>query len=288
MAIKLRYAGLFLTSLASCYGATMHLLDENEISAKKVEFITQADQTNATMQPSKQKVSAFMDDHRIQIGANYTYCWITPEENSTLDGSLGGAQGIYEYRPIGSVYTGVAFSYKGGKTTNSVGSRSLQDFNPQMRIGYTCPTWKYADRFTLFTGVGARYMAETVTVGSISVDFDYTTFYIPLGFLYEQKIVNHFSIGCNFQWMPQVFPTVKISPLGGTRWDLTYQLANFLIEIPFIISTDDDRFFVSINPFFESWRDGKSTAVTLTNLALNLPGNKYLFTGVNVNFGYCF
>lgn len=288
MASKPNFLLLSLVSLSFCYGEASNILNKKEITAQATELFAQADQYNSTMQPEKKQQSAFMDDNRIQVGANYTYCWFEAGDSSTLDGSLGGAQAMYEYRPIGSVYTGLAFNYRIGKTKNDAGSRSLQDFNQQMRIGYTCPTWKYADRFTFFTGVGARYMPETVSVGSTSVDFDYTTFYIPLGFLYEQKVVEHFSIGCNFQWMPQVFPTVRISPLSGTRWELTYQLPNFFVEVPFIISTSDDRFFVSINPFFEYWRDGKSTAKTLTNLTLSLPGNSYIFTGANVNFGYCF
>ena len=103
-----------------------------------------------------------------------------------------------------------------------------------------------------------------------------------------------FSLGVNFQWMPQVFPTVLISPLSGTHWSLTYKLNNFFVEVPFKITAYSSRLFVTIAPFFEIWHDGKSTAETTdgyggpVGLVLGLPGNRYLFTGVNVNFGTSF
>lgn len=227
-------------------------------------------------------------DHRAQIGGNYTYAWITPEGNSTTTGSLGGVQALYEYRPLWSVYLGGAFSYRIGSTSNDVTTRELQDFNPQMRVGYTLAKEDSWCRLALFTGLGARYLAEVVTVGQNSLDFDYTEFYVPVGFLLEKEISAHFSIGCNFQWMPQIFPMVFIEPLTGARWDLVYQLANFFVEVPFKVSLCGDRYGLSINPFFETWRDGASTAETLTGLTLALPGNTYLFTGVNVNAVFSF
>ncbi len=227
-------------------------------------------------------------DQRVQIGGNYAYCWITPEGSDTVSGNLGGAQGIYEYRPVGSIYAGAAFTYRIGTTENDAGTRELQDFNPQARLGYTFNKQNFVDRFSLFTGVGARYMAETVTVGSASLDFDYTTFYVPVGFSLERAVTDCFLIGCNFQWMPQVFPMVRIDLLDGAEWDLTYQLLDFFVEVPLTFTTCDRRFALSISPFFETWRDGESTAETLTHLTLSLPGNKYLFAGVNVNLGFLF
>lgn len=228
-------------------------------------------------------------DHRIQIGGNYTYAWITPQDNPTTTGSLGGVIGIYEYRPLESVYAGAAFSYRIGTTTDDVGSRELQDFNPQGRVGYTfADVYNTVDRFTLFSGFGVRYMGEIVTLGTATLDLNYTTLYIPVGFLLEHSINDDVSIGCNFQWMPQVLPMVRLIPLNGAEWDLTLQLLNFCVEIPITMTLCEDRYTLSINPFFETWRDGESTAETLTGLTLGLPGNTYFFTGVNVNFGFNF
>lgn len=230
-------------------------------------------------------------DQRAQIGGSYTYSWITPDGSSTTSGSLGGVQAIYEYRPLDFIYAGTAFHYRIGSTSNDATTRTLQDFNPQARIGYTFSqphSPGSENRCTLFTGFGGRYMAEKVTVGAASLDFDYTTFYVPVGFLLEKKFSSHFSLGCNFQWMPQVLPMVRIDLLDGAQWDITKQFLNFFVEIPLIVSLCGGQYAMSICPYFESWRDGSSTAETLTNLSLNLPGNKYLFTGVNVNFLFSF
>lgn len=227
--------------------------------------------------------------HRFEIGANYTYAWVTPQTSDSVKGSMGGAQALYEYRPLDSAYVGCGLNYRIGTPDNDVGKRKLQDVNSQLRVGYTfAKEMVGSDYFTLFTGVGARYMPEKVTVGTASLDVNYVTFYVPVGFLAEHHISPHFTMGLNFQWMPQVFPTVSLEPLGGARWDLKYQLPNFFVEVPFKYTSRDQVYALSINPFFEAWRDGKSTAETLTHLLLALPGNRYIFVGVNVNFDYSF
>ena len=235
------------------------------------------------------KQCAIESPQRFQVGGTYSYSWITPSGNATTRGNLGGVQAIYEYRPLSFVYAGAAFNWRAGKTKyHSTSTRTLEDFNLQERIGYTFGSpWR--SRFTVFTGIGARYMAEKVTISSTSIKFDYTEFYAPLGFLLEKEFGSAFSIGCNFQWMPQIFPMVKIKPLNGARWDLTYQLPNFAVDVPFKIAMGKQRqFAVIIDPFFEYWRNGHTTAKTSRGLALNLPGNKYLFAGVNVNLAFSF
>lgn len=233
--------------------------------------------------------------HRIEIGGNYTYAWITPEGNPTTSGNLGGAQFLYEYCPPRSIYAAVAFSWRTGDTESSpTASRSLQDFNIQERIGYTLSFSRYQTRATLFSGIGARYLPETVTVGTASVEFDYAEFYVPVGCLLEKQFNSYFSFGVNFQWMPHIFPTVRIDPLSGTHWDLTYQLNNFFIEVPFKFTNCSNRFYLTLAPFFELWHDGESTAAATNGVGgpvgavLGLPSNTYLFTGVNVNLGATF
>jgi hypothetical protein len=277
---------MLLAGPALCLAADS--LIENPVSSHSGDFIDHSCDVSYRDSCMEEQQPACGYDQRLQIGGNYTYCWISPEGSSTVSGNLGGAQGIYEYRPLESIYAGAAFSYRIGTTSNDIGTRKLQDFNPQARVGYTFSNANIVDRLSVFTGFGARYMAETVSIGSASLDFDYTTFYVPLGFLLERTVVNHFLIGCNFQWMPQVLPMVRIDLLDGAQWDLTYQLLNFFVEVPFTFSACDDRYTISICPYFETWRDGASTAETLTALTLSLPGNKYIFTGVNVNFGFSY
>ncbi len=225
---------------------------------------------------------------RFQLGGNYTYAWVTPEGSPTTQGSLGGAQAIYEYRPLDNLYAGVAFAWRMGDTSKRAGERSLLDFDIQERIGYTYSELFLCDsRFTFFTGFGCRYLGEDVSFGASSVDFNYTEFYIPVGFLFEKRKNSTFAYGVNVQWMPQVLPMVQIVPLDGARWILKKELLNFSVDIPLTFYWSDCT-SITFDPFFQSWRDGHTTAKTITGLALGLPGNKYLFAGVNVNFAKSF
>lgn len=228
------------------------------------------------------------DDFRIQVGGNYTYAWITPSGNPTVSGNLGGAVALFEYRPLNSVYTGVSFAYHQGTTKGEGIDRTLLDFDTQERIGYTVGS-QIGDksRVALFTGFGGRYMGEKVTAGTASIKFNYVQFYVPVGFLFENQVSSWFSWGLNAQWKPQIFPTVNIVPLDGARWILTKKLNNFLVDVPlsFFVS---DQFSIVVDPFYELWHDGHSTAETITGLVLGLPGNKYTFAGVNVNLSWSF
>lgn len=226
---------------------------------------------------------------RIQIGGNYSYAWIKPRHNRKTKGNLGGARAIYEHRPHDSIYAAAAFSWRTGTTKNDTTRRKIQDYNAQERVGYTFGKKCIGDnRLTLFTGIGLRYLAEKVIVHSASLKMDYTEFYIPVGFLFENKVNSLFSWGCNFEWMPQVFPLVRLQPMGGAQWGLKYKTGNFFVELPLTFSWCCDRYSFVIAPFFESWHDGHTTAKTRTGLALDLPSNHYLFAGVNASFGFSF
>lgn len=281
--------GLKKFSILAVLSPLLLFSNETSIAAKTPETVSPCNAPcDARPCPPPKPPSVCGFEQRFQIGGNYTYAWVKPDGNPSTSGSLGGLQAIYEYRPIRSIYAAGAFSYRIGNTTNDVGSRELQDFNQQARLGYTYSEKNKIDRMTLFTGLGARFMAETVEVGTASVDYDYTEFYVPLGVLLERKITSYFTMCCNFQWMPQIFPTVWIEPLTGARWSLKYQLANFFVELPFLFTFMEEKYALSINPFFETWRNGASTAETLNGLSLALPGNTYYFGGVNVNFAVSF
>jgi hypothetical protein len=89
--------------------------------------------------------------------------------------------------------------------------------------------------------------------------------------------------------MPQVYPTLKIDPLNGARWILTYKLANFRVAAPIVITPWEGRgWFFNVEPFAEYWQDGSTPARTETHVALGIPRNTYYFAGVNLNIGYSF
>ena len=228
--------------------------------------------------------------HRIQIGGNYTRVNLKPQGSSSFNGNLGGAQGIYEYRPMNRFYGAAKLAWKEGDTHGASGKRSLLYIDTQERLGYTFGSKQGDWRLTLFSGFGYRYDGQELKPkhGS-SVTFNYNEFYIPVGFLADHAFSSCFHLGINFTWMPQVFPTVGIQPLKGARWDLTYKLANFFVEMPFtFIFGRSHRWAIIFNPFYERWQDGHSFAKTSTGLKLGLPGNTYNFWGADLNLAYSF
>jgi hypothetical protein len=240
--------------------------------------------------PESSCCTTLCNDHRIQVGGTYSYVHIKPHGNTSTHGNLGGIQAIYEYRPINQFYGAFEFTWREGDTHGQHVKRSLLEFDVQERLGYTVSCNDERFRGSLFTGFGYRHFGETVKVsGASSIDFNYNEFYIPVGFLLDGRFNSCFSLGLNFEWMPQVFPTVTIVPLDGARWKLENRLNNFLVELPITLTLSEDyNLSLLIVPFFESWHDGRTTAKTATGTTLNVPGNAYLFGGVNVNLAFTF
>ena len=229
-------------------------------------------------------------DSRIQIGGNYTYVKIHANGHNSFTGSLGGAQGIYEYRPMDFFYGAAKLDWRMGPTHGHAGKRSLLYIDAQERLGYTFASDDEEWLLTLYSGFGYRHYGENFTPkdGS-SVKFNYNEIYVPVGGLVDYAVTDCFVIGLGFAWMPQVYPTVSIVPLKGARWVITNQLANFFVELPLTITMGDEkRFTLMINPHYQYWRDGHTTAKTSSGVKLALPGNTYNFGGIDVNFGYQF
>lgn len=239
---------------------------------------------------SVQQEQNTMMNSKVTIGGNYTYIHLKPNDNPSFHGSLGGAQVMYEYLPLNRFYGGVRFDYKQGTAHGTNEKRSLLYFDVQERLGYTFGFLDDKCSFTLFSGFGYHYLAQhlTTTPGA-SVRFNYNEFYFPVGFLSDYEVNSWFMVGLNFTWMAQVYPTTSIVPLKGARWDLSYTMVNFYASLPLTFTlTDDKRFLLTVNPFYEHWKDGHSTAVLSTGAPLGLPSNTYNYGGVDVNLSYRF
>ena len=227
---------------------------------------------------------------RIQIGGSYTYVRIKPHGNPSFHGNLGGAQATYEYRPINRFYGAATVTWKQGDTHGSAGKRSLLYIDAQEKLGYTfaneCDDW----RITFFSGFGYRHFSEKLRPKIDSpIWFRYDEFYFPVGFLTNYAVTTRFSLGIDFTWMPQVYPTVTIVPLKGARWIITNQLSNFYVALPITFAlTCDERFSLILKPFYERWNDGHTTAKLSDGTPLGLPGNTYNFYGAELNFAFSF
>lgn len=226
----------------------------------------------------------------LQFGANYTYANIKIKSQQSFHGNLGGIQGICEYKPRNNFYGGLKIAWKQGKTENSFADRNLVYIDVQERIGYTFSSRCYNRSVTFFSGFGYRYLGHKLKqFEEPSIKFKYNEFYIPTGFLSEYCFCSRWSLGLNFTWMPQVYPTVEIVPLKGARWILKNTLSNLLVELPVTYSlTKNKCYSLIIKPFYEHWEDGKSTAKTSTGQKLNLPKNFYSFWGAELNLSVLF
>ncbi len=241
-----------------------------------------------TAEAPKQNVSPQHKSH-LQIGANYTYAHVRASNGPSTTGNLGGIQALYEFKIPNRIYGGVTFAWREGNTTGSGTSRSILEFDTQERIGYTWGTYEKDFFFSLFSGFGYRHFGEKVSASGNSVRFNYNEFYFPVGFLLKGRLNSFISMGLNLQWMPQVYPTVSIIPLKGARWILNSELSNVKIEAPITFYlTKSHNLSLLIQPFFEYWKDGHTSAKTQQGVSLNVPGNKYLFGGADLNLCYSF
>ncbi len=228
--------------------------------------------------------------HRFQIGADYTHVSIKPRGHQSFNGSLGGVQAMYEYRPVNFFYGAGKVSWKEGPTSNSTGSRSFFYVDVQERLGYTFACDRENTIVSVFSGFGYRHHGHHFEPKQgKSTHFYYNEFYFPVGWVTNFTINSWFSFGLDLTWMPQIFSTVGIVPLKGARWDLKCSLANFAVELPLNFTlTKNKRFTLILKPFYEYWKDGHSTARASSGEALGLPSNTYNFWGVDLNIAYCF
>lgn len=226
----------------------------------------------------------------LQIGATYTRANIRIDGQPSFNGNLGGIEGSYEYKPCNSLYGGLKLSWKQGKTDSSFAERKLTYVDVQERIGYTCASFFKDWSTTFFSGFGYRYLGHNLKLFEIpSIKFNYNEFYVPVGFLSQYFFSHCWSLGLNFTWMPQVYPTVEIVPLKGARWMLKNTMDNVLVELPLTYKfTKYKCYSLVFKPFYERWNDGRSTAETISGEELGLPKNSYNFYGAELQFVFQF
>lgn len=250
-------------------------------------YLADAESRQGTL-PQRYKVMPFASC--AQLGVNYTRVHFSPHGHTSFDGNLGGLQGQYEYRANSHFYAGVKLAWKQGESHGERGKRSLVYGDVQERLGYWTTFDQGNQQLTVFSGFAYRYLGQDFDpkVGS-SVSFHYSEFYVPVGGIIDFSMNSWFAFSIGFTWMPQVFPTVLILPLQGAHWSLSKSLANFSVELPLDFTlTDNKRCHLILNPFYEYWQDGHSTAKTAAGVSLGLPGNTYSFWGANLNFAYEF
>lgn len=166
----------------------------------------------------------------LMIGGDYTRLNFKPSGERTLNGNLGGAHGRYEWRPANSFYAGLDLKWRQGTMHGAGHRRTLVDLSASERLGYNIQgDWGHC---SMYTGFGFRFLSHHLRSTSgdnfdgsffppflttaTALQINYYEFYIPVGFTSQYNVTSCFSLGINFEWMPQAFPTVQIRPLGGS------------------------------------------------------------------------
>lgn len=218
--------------------------------------------------------------HEIRVGASYSYLWL--QQAVTHQGNLWGAQGIYEYRPKHGLYEALKGHYRQGSVTyrDTTNKYQILDLEGEGRLGWTKQYDRYKGKVTFFSGFGYRYIEQKdVTIPSLPFRYDYSNFYVPVGFLAERNLRDHWYAGVNFTWMAQVFDFVDVVPNADTHYATDRKFANFLVEAP--ISYRYAHMLLEFKPFFEYWQNGSAPA-------LGYGVTDYIFVGAEFNFGYAF
>lgn len=265
-------------------------------------FILLAKHTTASAQSPEYR---FFQPNRIFVGGSYTRVHLKPHITSSLNGNMGGANAIYEYRPANAFYAAAVGQWSKGSVKGASGHRNLMFAGITERLGYS---WQSCHSlWTLYSGAAFRFLGHDITPsssavgafnsaffppflsGGSSIKLDHYDIYFPVGGMVEYVCSCFFSLSVCAEWRAQAYSTLQIRPLGGTYWTLKNTFGNCLIQVPFRFFVGTCRHsFIEIVPFYELWHDGHSTAESSTGVSLGAPQNTYNMYGVNLNYLYQF
>lgn len=248
--------------------------------------------TDTAVEPKIMRLCCFSSYSTLSVGGSYTYVSLKQTDLPGYSGSLGGVLAGYQYRKQDGLYVALKGFWRQGATSGDSGQDDLYECKAEERVGYDFsfgPSQRGS--IALYTGLGYRFMEQELHQPALpNVSLAYNNFYIPIGTSIDYAIPfqnSCLSLGICATWMPQVYPTVNIIPLGGARWILEYELANVIVELPVTFSSCN-VFSVTIRPIFECWKDGATIAVGSLCNALGLPASSYLFGSINLEFGWKF
>ena len=231
--------------------------------------------------PSVEETTSNPFHSRLQVGGEYTYLHLKPQRKAAFNGSLGGAQGMYEYWANCHFYTGAKFNWRQGSVTRHSKDRSILYMDGQAKIGSIIGSKKDGTSWTIFTGFGYHYLKQEQG----RLDLKYSEFYVPLGMSMEYTVNPWFAVDVNVTWMPQVISNVRAN---SSNRHLTRKIPNFNFGCAFDFMTKNKRFHVIITPFGEYWQDGAGRSIKKSRRTLKVRSNTYQYWGVDLNFGFCF
>jgi hypothetical protein len=227
---------------------------------------------------------------RLSFGASYTYLHLAGENDSSFVGNLGGAQIGYQYRPLKRFYADIKTSWKMGAVYASNRKKSLIYVDEFQRIGYTASFGADSAAASFFSGFGYRYYREKTNFGFMKDSLYLSNFlYIPVGALIQYAPSTYFSFALDFMWMPQIYASLKIKSDHKYKKIISSQLGSFSLYFPLSFTFNNlKEFNFVITPFYQRWKASGVAADNLVEKIKYKSINTYDYSGVDVNFQYCF
>jgi len=180
------------------------------------------------------------------------------EKQKSFGYLIGPSVGI-DYRRPNHIYGGYRFYWMYGNTGGGSCHRKMNDMDMQVRVGYTFGSTLL---FTPYTGLGVTAVTrKNSNTKAPCSRFSYTDVYVPVGVLLSYHPSSKFSIGIDYQYMPEVDSYYKTKGFHNIAFEL-HKKGQQSIEIPIQFCYPESRFeFLQqrIIPFFRTYYYGDAT-----------------------------
>lgn len=246
-----------------------------------------------TFCPKPKCQATFVNRTRVWAGPEVFHLRLGVDKINNYRGYLGGVVGGFERKYVWDLYVNVNGSYALGRLNGqSSRSRFVHDMFVEGLFGGSIPlTACHNLLFTPYLGFGYTHVIQHLRASGLpSLNFKYSKYYLPLGFIFDYMPISWVNVGLDFKWMPQIDPTLKVVDLSGGRWELAYK-QGFFVKLPIeFIFKKHERYFwnVGVVPFFRWMKDGQTQAVTNNGTRLAIPENQYTYWGGQVTFAINF
>lgn len=199
-------------------------------------------------------------------------------------GYLIGPSAGADYRRPKHIYAGYRFYWMYGDTQAGECHRRMSDMDMQGRAGYTFGTTLL---FTPYTGIGVTAVARKKTNSKDPCyKLSYTDVYVPIGVLLSYHPSSEFSIGIDYQYMPQIDSYHTVKGFHHIAFEL-HKKGQHSVELPIQFCYPQPRFdFVQyrIIPFFRTYYYGDAmmvcTSTCQCNTTIHLPTQRAYEWGI--------
>jgi|GEM_PF-6593883 len=249
-----------------------------------------------TCYPSNLSVGGQVSYMRLDLREANSPAILGSDSGAHLGGTLGGAQAVFEYKDMGSLYTGILANFLTGcvsdRRSQNFPDRTIWDVEAEGRFGYNYQGLQGKKmEVTPFIGFGFTYFLSDrdSSLDISSRAFDYYKFYLPVGFLLNYAFFDWFNMGFNFKWFPDIDSTMRISLFKNARWVLFKKNDQLHVEVPFVFRFGEDKLpFLSFVFFWKRKKDGGTKTNVLGDAVVGIPAQTHTYWGGSANLGYRF